>query len=682
MIANLKETNILVVDDRYDGIVAMQAALGRTGCRLVSASSGSEALRCLEKDDYALILLDVQMPILNGFETAALIKLNPKWRYIPIIFVTAINKDDRYIDQGYEAGAVDYLFKPFDPQILVSKVQVFVDLYWKTKEVELQAARLRENERRDQNRLLMEQEVESLRRYQRLADSIPNIVCKANADGTLSYFNRAWTLYTGLTADESIGAGWRQAFQPSDLERFLNKLLGSLKDGADFSEDCRIYHCKSGEYRWNEVRGVAEYGDEGQIQAWLGTAVDIHDRLQWEAQLAFAKESADLANQAKSAFLANMSHEIRTPLSAIMGFSELMLDPDCTESSRTQSLSVIRRNGQQLIKIIDEILDLSKVEANRLELELIPLDLELLANDLRTTLGLRASEKGLLFIVGIDGTVPKTIKTDPTRIRQILFNVIGNAIKFTFKGSIEVKISFDEIRRLLKFQICDTGIGMEDEKARRLFTPFTQIDSSTTRRFGGTGLGLALSRRLAEALGGNVNIQKTAPGLGSVFEVQVATGDVSDVPRIRTIAHFEEGVLTAAKEVVNLHGLRILLAEDAPDNQNLISRFLHKAGAEVEIANNGLEAIEKAMSADFHLVLMDIQMPILDGYEATRKLRAQGYLRPILALTAHALKEERERCLRSGCSDHLTKPVNRLELIEKVAMAAASGSPRKAEMHH
>ena len=668
MIIDRIEVNILLVDDRYDGILALKAALGHTGYNLISASSGAEALKKMEEREYALILMDVQMPILDGFETVAMIKRNLSWRHVPVIFVTAINREDRYVEEGYEAGAVDYLLKPFDVNILLSKVHVFVDLYKKTKEIEIQSSLIREGERRDQQRALLQVEMENMKRYQRLADAIPNIVCKARADGTLDYFNRYWTSYTGLTPEESIGAGWQAAFDPGDLQHLLKTLTDSLLKGTDWEVECRIKHAKSGEFRWNMVRGVAEIDHNGEVQAWIGTAIDIHDRKAWETELGMAKEAAENANRAKSSFLANMSHEIRTPLNAIMGFSELLLDPGQEDSNRRETVSIIRRNGQQLIKIIDEILDLSKVEADRLEIETLPTDVEILCNDVGTLFGLRAAEKKLKFEIKVVGQVPKTIHSDPTRLRQILDNIIGNALKFTSEGEISVTVEYRASTNHLCFFVRDTGIGMSPEKIDGLFSPFMQIDSSTTRKFGGTGLGLALSRKLASALGGDVRVVDCAEGKGSTFEIAVAAGDLSEATWINRIRQRKEQLAaTGELNLPSLEGINILLADDAPDNQNLISLFLSKAGAKVDLASNGMQAVEKALEKDYSLILMDIQMPVLDGYEATRRLRGGGFQRPILALTAHALKEERERCLESGCTDHLTKPVNRKELIEQVA---------------
>jgi CheY-like chemotaxis protein/anti-sigma regulatory factor (Ser/Thr protein kinase) len=284
---------------------------------------------------------------------------------------------------------------------------------------------------------------------------------------------------------------------------------------------------------------------------------------------------------------------------------------------------------------------------------------------------LRANEKGLRLEFEAVGESPKLIQTDAGRLRQVLINIIGNALKFTSEGSVTVSIEHNQAKRRLHMRVRDTGIGMPVDQLEKLFIPFSQIDGSTTRRYGGTGLGLALSRRLAEALGGTLEVIECAPGKGSTFEFTIDVGDVSDAIMISKLRFRVDNASLDGEDpsraIPDLTGLCVLLAEDAPDNQNLISRFLGMAGAEVHFAENGLQAFEKAMAYDYNLVLMDIQMPVLDGYEATRRLRESGYRRPIVALTAHALREERQRCIEIGCTDHLTKPVNRRELIEQVS---------------
>lgn len=667
-----EKVDILIVDDRLDGLIALEAVLTMPYVNLVRAQSGMAALKLLDQYDFGMILLDVQMPELDGFETAMLIRKNEKYEHTPIIFVTAINKDDRYIYKGYEAGAVDYIFKPFEPQILRSKVNFFVDLYVKSRQLQAQAETIRESERRERYLKLAELEVESLKRYRNLADSIPHMIWKARVDGTLDYFNKVWTDYTGLPQEQSTGSGWQSAIHPEDLPVFLKTWLQSMNTHEPFEIECRMRKA-NGEMRWHSVRAVPELRRKDDVVAWLGSCTDIHDRKVTEMKLVDAEKIANSASAAKTNFLANMSHEIRTPLSAILGFAELMTNPEQTDDENKQCLATIRRSGRQLLEIIDEILDISKIEAGHLEIENIEVDIASLLSELQSLLNIQAQNKNLQLSFGLESKIPQKVFSDPTRIRQILMNIIGNAIKFTAQGKVSIMVSWLPSTLMkparLQFKITDTGVGIEMIHAHRLFQPFMQVDSSTTRKFGGTGLGLALSRQLAQAMGGEAILEKSEPGKGSTFRIEVEAPAVDDGLMISDlkIANGEAYKGFGEKEAHLLDGIHVLLVDDAPDNQALISRFLTLAGAKVDLAGNGQEGIAKAMSQDYKVILMDIQMPMLDGYEATAQLRRQGYNRPIIALTAHALKEERDRCLKVGCDDHLTKPIDRRQLISQVA---------------
>lgn len=671
------KTDILIVDDREEGLTALEAVLGGGALNIVKAHSGREALSLLDAHDFAVILLDVQMPEMDGFETAARIKQNDRHRLIPIIFVTAINKDDAYVYKGYEYGAVDYVFKPFDAHILKSKVSVFVELHKKSRLLEKQAEVIQESERRERYLRLAALEVEALKRYRNLADSIPHAVWRAKADGTMDYFNHVWTETTGLTSEQSSGLGWQSVFNPRGLRELLRTWMKAMESGLPFQLECQIKSA-GGEWRWHWIHGVPERRTGGDIIAWLGTCTDIQDRKETEDRLIEARKEADAASHAKTQFLANMSHEIRTPLNAILGFAELLAHDELKGESR-ESLVTIQRNGRQLLNIIDEILDISKVEANRLDLEMVDVDLRTIITDVYALLSVQAKEKNLSLTADCKTAIPKRLRTDPTRLRQILINIVGNAIKFTTAGGVHIDMSWekteDAFDGVLRFRVSDTGVGIDPVHAGRLFQPFMQADSSTTRRFGGTGLGLALSKKLANALGGDVRLESTKEGEGSTFVIEIRA------PHVEGIEHwkdFHDAVVAegaAAHEAAektkaaggHLSGMNILVVDDASDNRKLISRFLIAAGAHVDCAVDGFDGMNHALQKNYDVVLMDIQMPQLDGYSATTRLRAGGYQKPIIALTAHALKEERESSLKAGCNDHLTKPIDRITLIDRVA---------------
>jgi len=411
-------------------------------------------------------------------------------------------------------------------------------------------------------------------------------------------------------------------------------------------------------------------------------------------ELRLARAQADLANRSKSEFLANMSHEIRTPMTAIMGYADLLLDPDRDPTSDGDCIETMRRNGEHLLTIINDILDLSKIEAGRLEVESIECSPWDIVEDVRALMHVRAAEKGLALAVENVGMIPEKIHTDPTRLRQILTNLLSNAIKFTDCGAVMVR--FDLIdppfcdNPRMRFEVIDSGIGLTDQQISRLFKPFAQADSSTTRRFGGTGLGLTICKRLAELLGGGISVA-SKPGTGSRFTATIAAGNLKGVSLSENPPRRAEEMCarpsSAQCDAPCERGLRILLAEDGPDNQKLISFLLSKAGHCVEVVDNGRAACEQAMMAwksgsPFDVILMDMQMPEMDGYTAAARLRADKYPNTIIALTAHAMTGDRARCLQSGCDDYATKPIDRkalLALLERHGRASrdAAGSPAR-----
>ncbi len=379
-------------------------------------------------------------------------------------------------------------------------------------------------------------------------------------------------------------------------------------------------------------------------------------------------KEAEAANITKTRFLANMSHEIRTPISAIMGFAELAQDDDLSAADRKEYLKIIFRSARSLSQLVDEILDLSKIEMGHLKIETAGVDLKSFIDDILSLLQIKADEKGLLLKYSSETGPISSISTDAYRLRQIMVNVIGNAIKFTDRGQVAITQKFLEIngKRFIGFEVNDTGIGISEVAQQKLFTAFTQADNSMTRKFGGTGLGLDISRRLARALNGDLTLQSSVSGKGSQFLITIPL--ITNINKVTLNAPMLDTQITKSKQ--ELENISVLLVEDVIDNQILIKRFLEKNGAVVEVANNGREAVEKAFARNFDIILMDIQMPIMDGHEATRTLRSKGYDKPIVALTAHAMAEEKENCLKSGCNDYLTKPINFSRLISVVAKYA------------
>jgi len=435
----------------------------------------------------------------------------------------------------------------------------------------------------------------------------------------------------------------------------------------------------------DEMLERIERAAERQMR-WRRLATEVERRQQLYEELKQQKDRAESAAVAKSKFLANMSHEIRTPMTSILGEAERLLelgDLSQAPGQRLQALHAIQRSGVHLLSIINDILDISKIEAGGLTVERFQFDPLQIIGEAMTLHREHAAEKGLRLSSDYRGEIPSSIEGDPARLKQILINLLSNAVKFTAIGSVrlETELVLSKEGPRLRFAVIDTGIGISEEQRLRLFQPFEQANQSTSRQYGGTGLGLAISGHLAQLMGGRIDVQ-SEPGDGSTFTVEIPTGSLDGVDMISDAAAVEQAhaaVLVLSREAHDLPRLdcRILVAEDSPDNGRVVRHVLQGVGAEVELVENGRLAVERALAArdegrPFELILMDMQMPVMDGYHATRTLRSQGYTLPIIALTAHAMQEERQRCLESGCDDYQSKPIQREELIEAIRRCLSS----------
>jgi CheY-like chemotaxis protein/HPt (histidine-containing phosphotransfer) domain-containing protein len=385
-----------------------------------------------------------------------------------------------------------------------------------------------------------------------------------------------------------------------------------------------------------------------------------------QRRLVEATTSAEAASAAKTRFLAHMSHEIRTPLTALLGFADMLAAPTLGDSDRINYAMIVRRNGEHLLSVINDVLDLAKIEAQKLQVEIIDCSPVAVLGDVESLMRVRATERGLAFEVGLETPIPTVVRSDPTRLRQVLLNLVGNSIKFTEHGGVRLLASFEPGASVLRLTVADTGIGMTQAQLERLFRPFEQGDLSMTRRFGGSGLGLAISHALIVAMGGTIGATST-PGVGSQFTITLPVPVTDGLALVASLADGRRSSVAPDSPPTALTGT-VLLVEDGPDNQILLTTLLRGYGLSVAIAENGAVALARALSAwragtPYDLVLMDMQMPVMDGYEATRRMRAEGYDGPVVAVTAHAMRDELERCLGAGCDEYVRKPIERTHLL-------------------
>ncbi len=404
---------------------------------------------------------------------------------------------------------------------------------------------------------------------------------------------------------------------------------------------------------------------EGELKA---LNAQLEDKVKQRTEmLKKANHRAIKANKAKSQFIANTSHELRTPLTAILGFVDLLQKGGYSKEQHKEYLGIIERSSKQLIDIVNDVLDLSKMEANKLEINRELVNSREFFQDIEMLMALRAKEKNLDFEIKLSKEVPSHIFVDPLRLKQILVNLVGNAIKFTEFGEVSVQISFSSTHQKLLAKIRDTGPGINPQVREKLFRPFSQGDDSLRRLHGGTGLGLALSFNLAKKMGGSLELKESSIGKGSVFELEIDI-EHSYITSQTPLQKNENPV--KAKPIIEgmLKGKDILVVDDSPDNRLLISQYMKASGGHVDMKANGHEALEtlKKDPGRYDAVIMDLQMPIMDGYEATKILRSWGYSQPIVAFSAHAMTEEKEKALRSGFSSYLSKPVTQSELISRI----------------
>jgi PAS domain S-box-containing protein len=489
--------------------------------------------------------------------------------------------------------------------------------------------------------------------------------------------NHAFARLVGKTPEELLGVRMAQMPWVEDANEMAPKpWIDALREKTAQRNMMLRLRDSAGTVRTFAVNCSPVLGQDGKYRGVLASFDDVTELESQKIELHKSKEIAENANRAKSEFLARMSHEIRTPMNAILGFADILRRGyEENEAERKEYLETIHSSGQHLLELINDILDLSKIESGRMQVEHTRFSPHEVIQEVVTVLRVRAKQKNISLDYDWNGELPETIANDPTRLRQVITNIVGNAIKFTEKGSVKVVASHidDDGVSKLAIEITDSGIGIQSDSVNNLFQPFSQADTSITRRFGGTGLGLAISRQLAEAMGGSIAVSSEY-GKGSTFIITIETGPLDGIVMLeaKPIGLHENA---DEEKTLRLPALRVLSVDDGESNQKLISVVLHRAGVlEVEQARNGRDGLQKALSGKYDVVLMDMQMPIMDGYTAVTELRKSGSKVPVVALTAHAMKGEEEKCLAAGCTAFCPKPIEVDLLLRKIAEVTGSSA--------
>jgi PAS domain S-box-containing protein len=659
-----KAITVLIVEDDLVDRKALERALIQSSldiARIWQAASLAEAIEWLEKEEPDIVLLDLGLPDGHGLESVSRLQ---KWMdEIPIVVLSGL-EDEQTAVSAVQKGVQDYLTKDSINGSVLSRVICYAI------------------ERKEHERQLRTAE----ERYRTIFQNSAVAIMMADETDRLISWNQLTEDLLGMDSSDLHLREVKSLYPEDQWQKIRNEHV--KRKGMQHHLETQMIR-KTGEIIDVDISLTVLTNTRGEATGTIGVVGDITERKEAETRLKQAKEQAEqmsrelleattranemaaraeAANAAKSQFLANMTHEIRTPMNAIIGFSDILAEQELS-SEQKGHVDLIRDSGRHLLGLINDILDLSKIEAGRFQIELRNCELAAVLDSVEAMMRTLAERKGLEFKVIKSPDVPDLMNTDSSRLRQCLVNLISNAIKFTQAGHVHVRVFLDGERSdpCLRLDVEDTGIGIPFEKQEAVFEAFAQADGTTTRKYGGTGLGLTITKKLIGLLGGTVFL-RSQPGQGSVFSLTMPAGfcplDRPSAPDSSTLEPVAEK--THRMQDAQFCG-RVLVAEDVQTNQILIKLLLERMGLDVTVVENGHEVVKEATENSYDLILMDVQMPRMNGHEATRQLRCLGLRTPIVALTAHTMKEDRQECLAAGCDDYLTKPIDRDKLADALA---------------
>ena len=649
--------NILLVDDQPGKLLTYEAILAELGENLIKAGSARDALAILLREDVAIVIMDVSMPDVDGFELAAMIRQHPRCRKTAIVFVSAVHLSDIDRVKGYETGAIDYLPVPIVPEVLRGKIRALADLHRKTHQLE------RWNSELERRVALRTQELEasalrvraSEERFRSLAESMPHLVWEADAAGRATYHNQRWYDYTGAPAGAALGDRWLDYFHGDDRDFAVNEWRKAIASQGEYPVDIEVRIRRSdGGHRWFRLTGEPVLDANGALDRWVGTCTDIEERRR-------AEEGLREADRRKDEFLAMLAHELRNPLAPIRNAVRLLRQTGENESAASWSRDVIERQVDQLTRLVDDLLDVSRITRGKIHLQVGPLDLaSIITGAIETSRPMIDARRHELIVRLPEGPVP--VSGDLVRLTQVVSNLLNNAAKFQDEGGwISVSVAREDDWAVVR--VADRGIGIPSGMIDSVFDLFAQVERTMDRAESGLGIGLSLVRSLVQMHGGRVSASSGGRGRGSEFCVRL--------PCLATPVSSTASSSPGPGPERPLPGLSVLIVDDNQDAADSLALLLNLRGYRTLVTHDGDAALEAAERAHPQVILLDLGLPGLDGFEVCRRLRSGGHEKAVIvAITGYGQDEDRRRSRTAGFDAHLVKPVNPDELVKLVESSA------------